>query len=67
MDQLISTEERKRRELLLQTKYQTIILDHIARSKLESKEYEALTTALVETKKLFRSFLNHTDEALTNF
>ena len=53
MDQLISTEERKRRELLLQAKYQTIILDHIAKSKLESKEYEALTAALVETKNLF--------------
>ena len=64
MDQLISTEERKRRELLLQTKYQTIILDHIARSKLESKEYEALTMALVETKKLFsdkEEFVNFDD------
>ena len=34
--QLISSEEKKRREHLLQIKYQTIILHHLAKSKLDN-------------------------------
>ncbi len=53
MSQLISGEERKRRELLLQEKYQTIILDHIAKANLNNDQYNSLTEKLAETKKLF--------------
>ena len=51
--QLISSKEKKRREHLLQVKYQTIILDHLAKSKLNDEEYKALTDNLEENKKLF--------------
>ena len=51
--QLISLDEKKRREHLLQVKYQTIILDHLAKSKLSDKEYKALTDQLEANKKLF--------------
>lgn len=51
--QLISSKEKKRREHLLQVKYQTIILDHFAKSKLNDEEYKALTDNLEENKKLF--------------
>ena len=51
--QLISLDEKKRREHLLQVKYQTIILDHLARSKLNDEEYKALTDQLEANKKLF--------------
>ena len=51
--QLISLDEKKRREHLLQVKYQTIILDHIAKSKLNDEEYKALTDQLEANKKLF--------------
>ncbi len=53
MSQLISGEERKRRELLLQEKYQTIILDHIAKANLNNDQYNSLNEKLAETKKLF--------------
>tara|TARA_Y100001970_G_scaffold21842_1_gene25027 strand:- start:200 stop:400 length:201 start_codon:yes stop_codon:yes gene_type:complete len=53
MSQLISDEERKRRELLLQEKYQTIILDHIAKAYLNNDQYNELNEKLLETKKLF--------------
>ena len=53
MNQLISDEERKRRELLLQEKYQTIILDHIAKAYLSNDQYNELNEKLAETKKLF--------------
>lgn len=52
--QLISSEEKKRREHLLQVKYQTIILDHLAKSKLNKDEYKALTDQLEENRKIFR-------------
>ena len=48
--QLISSEEKKRREHLLQVKYQTIILHHLAKSKLNSNEYEDLNKSLEENK-----------------
>ena len=51
--QLISLDEKKRREHLLQVKYQTIILDHLAKSKLNNEEYKALTDQLEANKKLF--------------
>ncbi len=51
--QLISSKEKKRREHLLQVKYQTIILNHLAKSKLNDEEYKALTDNLEENKKLF--------------
>lgn len=51
--QLISLDEKKRREHLLQVKYQTIILDHLARSKLNDEEYKALTDQLEANNKLF--------------
>ena len=51
--QLISSEEKKRREHLLQVKYQTIILHHFAKSKLDSNEYEDLIKSLEENKKIF--------------
>ena len=51
--QLISLDEKKRREQLLQVKYQTIILDHLAKSKLNEEEYKALTDQLEANKKLF--------------
>lgn len=51
--QLISLDEKKRREHLLQVKYQTIILDHLAKSKLNEEEYKALTDQLEANKKLF--------------
>ena len=51
--QLISSEEKKRREHLLQVKYQTVILDHLAKSKLNDEEYKALTDQLEANKKLF--------------
>tara|TARA_B100000965_G_C19167907_1_gene573240 strand:- start:92 stop:295 length:204 start_codon:yes stop_codon:yes gene_type:complete len=51
--QLISLDEKKRREHLLQVKYQTIILDHLAKSKLNDKEYKALTDKLESNRKLF--------------
>jgi len=51
--QLISLDEKKRREHLLQVKYQTIILDHLAKSKLNDKEYKALTDTLESNRKLF--------------
>tara|TARA_B100000575_G_scaffold53049_1_gene39720 strand:- start:408 stop:611 length:204 start_codon:yes stop_codon:yes gene_type:complete len=51
--QLISLDEKKRREHLLQVKYQTIILDHLAKSKLNDKEYKALTDKLELNRKLF--------------
>ena len=51
--QLISLDEKKRREHLLQVKYQTIILDHLAKSKLNDEEYKALTDQLEANKKLF--------------
>jgi len=51
--QLISLDEKKRREQLLQVKYQTIILDHLAKSKLNDEEYKALTDQLEANKKLF--------------
>jgi len=51
--QLISLDEKKRREHLLQVKYQTIILDHIAKSKLNDEEYKALNDQLEANKKLF--------------
>ena len=51
--QLISLDEKKRREHLLQVKYQTIILNHLAKSKLNDEEYEALTDQLEVNKKLF--------------
>ena len=51
--QLISLDEKKRREHLLQVKYQTIILDHLAKSRLNDKEYKALTNQLEANKKLF--------------
>ena len=53
MNQLISAEERKRREMLLQEKYQTIILDHIAKANLNNDQYNGLTEKLAETKRLF--------------
>ena len=53
--QLISLDEKKRREHLLQVKYQTIILDHLARSKLNDEEYKALTDQLEANKKLFEN------------
>lgn len=51
--QLISLDEKKRREHLLQVKYQTIILNHLAKSKLNDEEYKALTDRLEANKKLF--------------
>ena len=51
--QLISLDEKKRREHLLQVKYQTIILNHLAKSKLNDEEYKALTDQLEANKKLF--------------
>ena len=51
--QLISLDEKKRREHLLQVKYQTIILDHLSKSKLNDEEYKALTDQLEANKKLF--------------
>ena len=51
--QLISLDEKKRREHLLQVKYQTIILDHLAKSKLNDEGYKALTDQLEANKKLF--------------
>ena len=51
--QLISLDEKKRREHLLQVKYQTIIFDHLAKSKLNDEEYKALTDQLEANKKLF--------------
>lgn len=51
--QLISLDEKKRREHLLQVKYQTVILDHLAKSKLNDEEYKALTDQLEANKKLF--------------
>ena len=51
--QLISSEEKKRREHLLQVKYQTIILHHLAKSKLDSNEYGDLNKSLEENKKIF--------------
>jgi|TARA_B100000214_G_scaffold352359_1_gene307534 hypothetical protein len=53
MNQLISADERKRREMLLQEKYQTIILDHIAKANLNNDQYNGLTEKLAETKRLF--------------
>jgi hypothetical protein len=53
--QLISSKEKKRREHLLQVKYQTIILNHLAKSKLNDEEYKALTDNLEENKKLFNN------------
>ena len=52
--QLISSEEKKRREHLLQVKYQTIILDHLAKSRLNNNEYKTLTNQLEKNKKVFR-------------
>ncbi len=52
--QLISSEEKKRREHLLQVKYQTIILDHLARSRLNEDEYKALTDELERNRELFK-------------
>ena len=51
--QLISSEEKKRREHLLQIKYQTIILHHLAKSKLDNSEFEALNNSLEKNKKIF--------------
>ena len=45
--------KKKRREHLLQVKYQTVILDHLAKSKLNDEEYKALTDQLEANKKLF--------------
>ena len=64
MQQLISSDERKRRELLLQVKYQTMILDHIAESYLNKEDYQNLTEKLKETKKTFKDkklFVNFAD------
>ena len=52
--QLISSEEKKRREHLLQVKYQTIILNHLAKSRLNEKEYKALTNELEKNREIFR-------------
>ena len=52
--QLISSKEKKRREHLLQVKYQTIILEHLAKSKVSKDEYKALTDKLEENRKIFR-------------
>ena len=51
--QLISSEEKKRRENLLQAKYQTIILNHLAKSRLNEDEYKDLCNTLEKNKKLF--------------
>lgn len=51
--QLISSEEKKRRENLLQAKYQTIILNHLAKSRLNEDEYKELCNSLEKNKKLF--------------
>mgnify|MGYP001238014984 FL=1 len=51
--QLISSEEKKRRENLLQAKYQTIILNHLAKSRLNEDEYKDLCNSLEKNKKLF--------------
>ena len=51
--QLISSEEKKRRENLLQAKYQTIILNHLAKSRLNEDEYKDLCSSLEKNKKLF--------------
>ena len=51
--QLISSEEKKRREHLLQVKYQTIILHHLAKSRLNNSEFEALNKSLEENRKIF--------------
>jgi len=52
--QLISSEEKKRREHLLQVKYQTIILNHLAKSRLNEEEYKALTDELEKNREIFR-------------
>ena len=51
--QLISSEEKKRRENLLQAKYQTIILNHLAKSRLNEDEYKDLSNSLEKNKKRF--------------
>ena len=51
--QLISSEEKKRREHLLQIKYQTIILHHLAKSRLDNSEFKALNKSLEENRKIF--------------
>ena len=51
--QLISSGEKKRRENLLQAKYQTIILNHLAKSRLNEDEYKDLCNSLEKNKKLF--------------
>ncbi len=52
--QLISSEEKKRREHLLQVKYQTIILNHLAKSRLNEEEYKALYDELEKNREIFR-------------
>ena len=51
--QLISSEEKKRREHLLQVKYQTIILHHLAKPRLDNSEFKALNKSLEENRKIF--------------